>query len=102
MRLFLCFMGNLCYNPLVRSLKMSIITANHLGKSFGVDTILEDISFHIDPGDKIALLGVNGADGLYAAACGIQLLADGIRRNAGGLFFPPKKGAAAGAASGKA
>lgn len=40
---------------------MSIITANHLGKSFGIDTILEDISFHIDPGDKIALLGVNGA-----------------------------------------
>ena len=40
---------------------MSIIMANHLKKSFGVDVVLEDVSFHIDPGDKIALLGVNGA-----------------------------------------
>ena len=42
-------------------LGMSIIMANHLKKSFGVDVVLEDVSFHIDPGDKIALLGVNGA-----------------------------------------
>ncbi len=65
---------------------MSIITANHLGKSFGVDTILEDISFHIDPGDKIALLGVNGAGKTTL----FRILTGELSADSGELFLSKK------------
>lgn len=39
---------------------MIILSCNNLTKSFGVDTILEDISFSVMEGDKIGIVGVNG------------------------------------------
>ncbi len=39
---------------------MPILTANHIYKSYVVDPILEDISFHVEYGDKIGVLGLNG------------------------------------------
>ena len=39
---------------------MPILTANHIYKTYVVDPILEDISFHVELGDKIGVLGLNG------------------------------------------
>ena len=39
---------------------MIILSCNNLNKSFGVDSILEDISFTINEGDKVGIIGVNG------------------------------------------
>ncbi|MDY4575098.1 MAG: ABC-F family ATP-binding cassette domain-containing protein [Intestinibacter sp.] len=39
---------------------MIILSCNNLNKSFGIDSILEDISFTINEGDKVGIIGVNG------------------------------------------
>ncbi len=38
-----------------------ILSCNNIKKSYGVDTILEDISFIINEKEKVAIVGVNGA-----------------------------------------
>lgn len=38
-----------------------ILSCNHISKSYGVDTILEDCSFFVNDGEKAALVGNNGA-----------------------------------------
>ncbi|WKS95974.1 ABC-F family ATP-binding cassette domain-containing protein [Riemerella columbina] len=40
---------------------MNYITAEHLSKAYGVKTLFEDISFHINEGDKIAIVAKNGS-----------------------------------------
>ncbi len=40
---------------------MVLLTASKLSKSFGTDSIFENISFTVDSRDKIGILGVNGA-----------------------------------------
>ncbi|MEG0919221.1 MAG: ABC-F family ATP-binding cassette domain-containing protein [Anaerovoracaceae bacterium] len=40
---------------------MIILSAKELNKAYGVDTILEDISFHINEGDRVGIVGPNGA-----------------------------------------
>ena len=37
-----------------------ILTAKGLGRKFGDRTILKDISFSLQPGDRVGVLGVNG------------------------------------------
>lgn len=39
---------------------MIMLSCNNVTKSFGVETILEDISFSISEGDKVGIVGVNG------------------------------------------
>lgn len=39
---------------------MIILSCNNLTKSFGVESILENISFTVNDGDKIGVIGVNG------------------------------------------
>lgn len=39
---------------------MIILSCNNVNKSFGVETILENISFTVNEGDKIGIIGVNG------------------------------------------
>jgi len=41
--------------------KLTIISAKNIGKSYGIDTILSQISFNINEKDKIGLVGLNGA-----------------------------------------
>jgi ATP-binding cassette subfamily F protein 3 len=40
---------------------MVIATANNIVKSYGVEIILNNVSFHINENDRIGLVGVNGA-----------------------------------------
>jgi ATP-binding cassette subfamily F protein 3 len=37
-----------------------MLTAHNLSKSYGIQTILTDISFSISPGDRVGLIGPNG------------------------------------------
>ena len=38
-----------------------ILACNHIHKSFVTDVILDDITFHIEEKEKIALIGINGS-----------------------------------------
>lgn len=38
-----------------------ILSCNHIGKTFGSEVILENISFHIEEYEKAAIVGINGA-----------------------------------------
>ncbi len=46
----------------MKSLKpgQPILTVSHLKRKFGDRTILEDVSFSLQPGDRVGVLGVNG------------------------------------------
>ena len=39
---------------------MIVLSCNNLNKSFGIDSILENVSFTVNEGDKIGIVGVNG------------------------------------------
>ncbi|MDO5539899.1 MAG: ABC-F family ATP-binding cassette domain-containing protein [Eubacteriales bacterium] len=38
-----------------------ILSCNHISKSFGVNTVLKDVSFHVEEREKTAIVGINGA-----------------------------------------
>ncbi len=44
-----------------REYTMAVLTVNHLKKTFGTDVILEDVSFEVQKGEHIGLVGVNGS-----------------------------------------
>jgi energy-coupling factor transporter ATP-binding protein EcfA2 len=37
-----------------------MLTAHHITKSYGIQPILQDVSFSINPGDRLGLIGPNG------------------------------------------
>ncbi|WP_274362931.1 ABC-F family ATP-binding cassette domain-containing protein [Paenibacillus thermotolerans] len=39
---------------------MNLLIAEHLNKSYGIKTLLNDVNFSIDDGDRIGIIGVNG------------------------------------------
>ncbi|CEN97376.1 MAG: ATP-binding cassette domain-containing protein [Paeniclostridium sp.] len=39
---------------------MIVLSCNNLNKSFGIDTVLENISFTVNEGDKVGIIGING------------------------------------------
>jgi len=38
-----------------------ILACQSISKAFGIDEILNDISFHIEAGEKLAIVGINGS-----------------------------------------
>ena len=38
-----------------------ILSCQHITKSYGTESVLRDVSFHLEEGEKAALIGVNGA-----------------------------------------
>ncbi|MBR2576429.1 MAG: ABC-F type ribosomal protection protein [Firmicutes bacterium] len=40
---------------------MTVISAKDIGKAYGIDVILENITFHINEKDRVGLIGLNGA-----------------------------------------
>ncbi|MBQ9189644.1 MAG: ATP-binding cassette domain-containing protein, partial [Clostridia bacterium] len=39
---------------------MAVLKVDNLKKSFGVRTLFSDVSFEIQPGEHVGLIGVNG------------------------------------------
>ena len=44
-----------------RTVTKVILSVNNISKSFGTDVILSDVSFHVEAGQKAAIVGINGA-----------------------------------------
>jgi len=40
---------------------MAILVVNRISKSFGAATVLQEISFQVEPGERVGLVGANGA-----------------------------------------
>ena len=40
---------------------MAILTVNNIQQSFGEEVILQDISFEMQKGERVGLVGVNGS-----------------------------------------
>lgn len=40
---------------------MAILTVNNIKKMFGIDVIIQDITFEVQKGDRIGLVGINGS-----------------------------------------
>ena len=38
-----------------------LFTARHLSKCYGASRVVDDLSFHIDPGECLGVIGPNGA-----------------------------------------
>ncbi|NLK72140.1 MAG: ABC-F family ATP-binding cassette domain-containing protein [Clostridiales bacterium] len=62
---------------------MIIATAKDIIKSFGVEVILNGVSFHINENDKIGLVGINGAGKTTL----LKILANRISYDRGELFI---------------
>lgn len=62
---------------------MIIATAKDIVKSFGVEVILNGVSFHINENDKIGLVGINGAGKTTL----LKILANRISYDSGELFI---------------
>lgn len=40
---------------------MAILTVNNIKKMFGTDVIIQNITFEVQKGDRIGLVGINGS-----------------------------------------
>lgn len=66
---------------------MVILSAKNLGKTYGVDTILENVSFHINEGDRVGIVGANGAGKTTL----LNILSGVIREDSGDFFVSANK-----------
>ena len=39
---------------------MIVLSCNNLNKSFGIDSVLENVNFTVNECDKVGIIGVNG------------------------------------------
>lgn len=62
---------------------MAIVNVSNLNKSFGIDTILEDINFLIEEKDKIGLVGLNGTGKTTL----LKILAGQITYDSGNIYI---------------
>ncbi len=66
---------------------MSILTATKISKSYGVEQILEDISFSLNESERIGIVGINGA----GKSTLFRIIAGEIPADSGELFFARDK-----------
>ncbi len=62
---------------------MSLLTLDHVGKSFGAIHALTDVSFQVAPGEIVGLMGDNGA----GKSTLVKLVAGNFPPTAGRMFF---------------
>jgi len=61
---------------------MIVLSSNKLCKSYGVDSILEDVSFHVNKGDRVGIVGINGAGKTTL----LRILTGELEPSSGGFF----------------
>ena len=66
---------------------MLIISLKNIYKSFGINTILNDISFNINDGDKIGLIGQNGG----GKSTLLKIITNQIPQDSGEIFINKSK-----------
>lgn len=62
---------------------MVILSAKDITKTYGVDTILENVSFHVNEGDRIGIVGANGAGKTTL----LNILSGQIQADGGNFFM---------------
>lgn len=63
--------------------KTALLTASGLGKSFGANRVLHDVSFEVRPGEVLGILGPNGAGKTTL----FNLVSGDLRPNSGKIVF---------------
>lgn len=62
---------------------MLVLSCSNLSKSYGIDPILEDISFNVEDGDKIGVVGLNGTGKTTL----FNILAGDLFRDSGDIYI---------------
>lgn len=62
---------------------MSVLTCRGLEKTYVIDTILEDVSFNLELGDRVGVIGVNGSGKTTL----FNILAGNIEKDNGDIFI---------------
>ncbi len=61
-----------------------LLSCNNINKSFGIDVVLENISFNIDEKEKVAIVGVNGAGKTTL----FKIITEQMSQDSGEIIFP--------------
>lgn len=62
---------------------MLVLSCSNINKTYGVDPILEDISFNVENGDKIGIIGLNGSGKTTL----LNILSEEISRDNGDIYI---------------
>jgi len=62
---------------------MIVLSTKNLQKSYGIDTILKNISFHVNQGEKVGLIGANGT----GKSTLFKILTNKLEHDSGELFI---------------
>lgn len=62
---------------------MLVLSCSNINKTYGVDPILEDISFNVENGDKIGIIGLNGSGKTTL----LNILSEEISRDSGDIYI---------------
>src|SRR4030095_12706474 len=63
---------------------MSIISLEEISMSYGPRSLFDGVSFGLDDGDKVGLIGLNGSGKTTL----LKIIAGVLQRDGGGPFFP--------------
>lgn len=77
------FFGRRTGKKIQRRVKYMILTCSHITKSFGMNEILKDVSFHIEEREKAAVVGINGA----GKSTLLKIIMGQLSPDAGETFF---------------
>ena len=63
----------------------SLLEVAHVHKAYGNQPILKDVSFSIQPGERVALMGPSDSGRVHCPICSLESIAPTVERSC----FPP-------------